>query len=76
MKEYSTGEAARLIGVSRDTIHSYFRSGAPRPKKRLGNRIAFTRRDIAKLCDWFEAKGIAVTRPDFDAVAGALHSTA
>lgn len=76
MKDYSTGEAAKLIGVSCYTIHSYFRSGAPRPKKKLGNRIAFTRRDIVKLCDWFEAKGIAVTRPDFNATADPLHSTA
>lgn len=76
MKEYSTGQAAKLIGVSRDTIHSYFRSGAPRPKKMISNRIIFTRRDIVKLCDWFEANGIAVIRPKFDAAAGTLHSTA
>lgn len=76
MKEYSAGETAKLIGVSRDTIHSYFRSGAPEPKKKVGNRRAFTRKDIVKLCDWFEAKGIAVTRPDFNATADPLHSTA
>ena len=76
MKEYSTGEAAKLIGVSRDTIHSYFRSGAPEPKKKIGNRRAFTRKDVIRLCDWFEAKGIAVTRPDFARPANSVHSTA
>lgn len=62
---YSTGEAAKLIGVHRDKVQSAIRSGLPEPEELVGNRRLFNRSEVLRLCDWLEEDGTAVTRPDF-----------
>jgi DNA-binding transcriptional MerR regulator len=34
MKEYSTAQVARKLGVGRDTLHRWFREGLRAPRKR------------------------------------------
>ena len=56
-KWYSTGEAANALGVSRDSLISALRSGAPEPQApRVGGRRVFGEEDLAQLRAWFNAR--------------------
>ena len=55
---YSTGEVARLLGLSRDALISALRYGAPEPTvPRAGGRRVFTAADVARLREWLAARG-------------------
>ena len=54
MEILSTGEAAKRLGVSRDSLLAALRSGAPEPEApRIGGRRIFSESDIARLEAWF-----------------------
>lgn len=54
LKVMSSGQAAKEIGVSRDSLLFALRTGAPEPKAgRLGNRRMFSESDIERLREWF-----------------------
>ena len=54
MEILSTGEVAKRLGVSRDSLLAALRSGAPEPKApRIGGRRIFGESDIARLKAWF-----------------------
>lgn len=54
----SSGQAAKEIGVSRDSLLFALRTGAPEPKAgRLGNRRMFSEADIERLREWFSKRG-------------------
>jgi DNA-binding transcriptional MerR regulator len=54
MKVVSSGQAAKEIGVTRDSLLFALRTGAPEPKAgRLGNRRMFSEDDIETLKKWF-----------------------
>ena len=55
---YSTGEAARLLGVTRDAVIHALRYGAPEPETpRMAGRRVFGETDIERLRAWFRARG-------------------
>lgn len=56
MTMYSTGEAAKRLGVTRDAIFSALISGAPDAAVRVGNRRIFTEEEVGKLAAWFERR--------------------
>lgn len=53
---YSTGEAARKIGVTRDSLFGALKSGAPDAAMRIGNRRVFTEAEMETLAAWFEKR--------------------
>ncbi len=56
MKLYSTGETARRLGVTRDSLHAALRSSAPDAATRSGNRRVFTEEEVERLAAWFERR--------------------
>lgn len=56
IKMYSTGEAAKRLGVTRDAVFSALISGAPDAAIRVGNRRIFTEEEVGKLAAWFERR--------------------
>jgi DNA-directed RNA polymerase specialized sigma24 family protein len=54
-KFFSAGEAARMLGVSRDTIQNAIRGGAPDSSLRVAGKRAFTQEDVNALRRWFQA---------------------
>ena len=56
MRIYSTGETAKRLGITRDTIFSALRSGAPDAAIRIGNRRVFTESEVERLAVWFERR--------------------
>ena len=56
MRIYSSGEAAKRLGVSRDSLFGALRNGAPDAESRIGNRRAFTDAEIEKLAEWYERR--------------------
>ncbi len=56
-KWYSTGEAAKALDVSRDSLISALRAGAPEPEApRVGGRRVFGEEDLARLRAWLNAR--------------------
>lgn len=55
-KLFSTGEAARELGVARDAVVWALRSGAPKPRTRLAGRRVFTEAEILVLRNWFDER--------------------
>lgn len=54
MNVFSTGEAAKRLGVTRDSLLSALRSGAPEPETpRIGGRRAFSEADLERLAAWY-----------------------
>lgn len=67
MNFYSTGEAAKKIGVSRDSLFGALKNGAPDSEIRIGGRRVFTEPEIERLADWYDAREKArhgIFRPD------------
>lgn len=62
MKLLSVGEAAALLGVTRDQMQTARRFGGPVPPK-VGKNYAYDEECIAGTCEWFEKKGIAFNHP-------------
>ena len=61
MGMYSSGEAARLLGVSRDSLLSALRSGAPAPQsKRIAGRRVFNDEDVERIRAWFGTRRYCV----------------
>lgn len=56
MQMYSTGEAAKLLGVTRDSLHAALRTTAPDAANRIGNRRVFTEEEVKRLAAWFERR--------------------
>ncbi len=50
---YSSGDAAREIGVTRDALTWALRQGAPAPAHRTGGRRVFTAQEVEVLRAWF-----------------------
>jgi hypothetical protein len=56
MMMFSTGETARRLGVTRDSLHAALRAGAPDAAFRAGNRRLFTEIEVERLAAWFERR--------------------
>ncbi len=56
MAFYSTGEAAKRIGVTRDSLFNAIRKGAPDAMNRTGNRRLFTEEEVNRLEAWYDHK--------------------
>ncbi len=54
MAFYSTGEAAKQLGVTRDSLFNAIRKGAPDATNRIGNRRVFTDEEVKRLEAWFD----------------------
>ncbi len=53
MKLYSSGDAAKLIGISRDSLIMAIRNGsAPDASFRIGGQRVFSEDDIKKMKKW------------------------
>lgn len=52
---YSTGTLASALGISRDSVINYLRSGMPEPSIRVAGRRAFNEEDVAAVCRWLDA---------------------
>ena len=60
MEIVSTGEAARRLGVSRDSLLAAFRTGAPEPEMpRIAGRRVFSETDIERLRAWLAPRRLA-----------------
>lgn len=73
MAMYSTGETAKRLGVTRDSLFSALRSGAPDSAIRIGNRRIFTQAEVDVLAAWFERRRKirdGLIRPWEDAAGG------
>jgi DNA-binding transcriptional MerR regulator len=58
---YSSGEAARLLGISRDSLLSALRSGAPAPKSaRIAGRRVFDDEDVERIRAWLGTRRYCV----------------
>ena len=58
---YSSGEAARLLGISRDSLLSALRSGAPAPQSaRFAGRRVFSDEDLERLRAWLGTRRYCV----------------
>lgn len=53
MKLYSTGEAAKAVGVTRDSLFGALKNGAPDAVNRIGGRRYFTEDEVARLAEWY-----------------------
>jgi DNA-binding transcriptional MerR regulator len=53
---YSTGETAKRLGVTRDSLHAALRTTAPDAENRVGNRRVFTEEEVERLAEWFERR--------------------
>ena len=56
MRMYSTGETAKLLGVTRDSLHAALRTTAPDAANRIGNRRVFTEEEVKRLAKWYERR--------------------
>gem|GEM_PF-2315462 len=56
MRMYSTGETAKLLGVTRDSLHAALRTTAPDAANRIGNRRVFTEEEVGRLAVWFDQR--------------------
>lgn len=56
MRFYSTGEAAKKIGVSRDSLFAALRTGAPDTKNRIGGRRIFSEIEVNSLEAWYKTR--------------------
>ncbi len=56
MRMYSTGETAKRLGVTRDSLHAALRAKAPDAANRVGNRRIFTEEEVKRLEAWFDRK--------------------
>ncbi len=54
MRIYSTGETAKRLGVTRDSLHAALKANAPDAASRVGNRRIFTEEEVGRLAEWFE----------------------
>ena len=70
MKVFSTGEVANLLGIHRDKVQTFLlNEKSPKPSMKIGNRKAWTEKDVTKFYEWLDGKGVAVKTPDFLAAA-------
>ncbi len=53
----STGEAAVVLGLTRDSLLAALRAGAPEPELRVAGRRLFNDCDLVRLRSWFSARG-------------------
>ncbi len=56
MRMYSTGETAKRLGVTCDSLHAALRTTAPDAENRIGNRRVFTEEEVERLAEWFERR--------------------
>jgi len=61
---YSSGEAAESLDITRDALVAALRAGAPEASLRLAGRRVFGQEDLARLRDWFAARGRVVSGGD------------
>jgi hypothetical protein len=53
---YSSGEAARKIGVTRDSLFAALKAGAPDAAIRIGSRRVFTEVEVEQLAAWYDRR--------------------
>lgn len=53
----STGEAADVLGISRDSLIAALRAGAPDTQTRIAGRRMFSQDDLECLRKWFAERG-------------------
>ena len=56
MRFFSTGEAAKRLGVTRDSLFASLRAGAPDTMNTIGGRRCFNDDEIDKLAAWYERR--------------------
>ena len=69
MRIYSSGEVAKKLGVSRDSLFGALKSGAPDTAHRLGGRRVFTEAEVERLAEWYKAREMA-RKGDYRGFAG------
>ena len=52
MKRYSITQAAKELGVARQTLYYWMKKGWIRPKRDYRNYPVFTEKDIEKINEW------------------------
>lgn len=64
---FFSGQVANLLGIHRDKVVAVTtgKGGGPRPSERIGDRNAYTKSDIEKLCAYLESKRYPFHRPSF-----------
>jgi len=53
---YSSGDAARELGISRDALHWAIRIGAPCPNARVAGRRVFNSDDLHAIRGWLATR--------------------
>ena len=56
MRMYSSGEAAKRIGVTRDSLFAAIKAGAPDAMLRIGSRRVFTEAEVERLAAWYDQR--------------------
>ncbi len=52
MKRYNASEAAKELGVARQTLYYWIKKGWVKPKRDYRNYPVFTEKDIKKIKEW------------------------
>jgi len=61
---FSTGSAAHLLGLTRDSLIYHLRSGAPEPTTRLAGRRVFTEQDVRNIAEYLRNKKPTNPKPN------------
>lgn len=69
MRIYSSGEVAKKLGVSRDSLFGALKSGAPDTTYRMGGRRVFTETEVQRLAEWYKTREMA-RKGDYRGFAG------
>lgn len=59
MRIYSSGEVAKILGVSRDSLYSALKNGAPDTTHRMGGRRVFTESEVERIATWYKTREMA-----------------
>jgi hypothetical protein len=62
LKLLSTGEAAVVLGMTRDALTWAFRTGAPEPRMRISGRRVFDPQDLDRIRSWMQSRQAATRR--------------
>ena len=54
MKKYNLTQAAKILGVTRQTIYYWIKKGWIKPKRDYRNYPVFTNEDLTKIKEWKE----------------------
>lgn len=62
----STGELAKHLGISRDSLANAVQLGAVRPPKKVGGKYVWNEEDLNRAKRYFKIKKLARAQPDSD----------